>query len=323
MFVVGMLLAPLASRPFLSDNTASSEDVSEVDNITLEIQTFRADVPGNISKVKEADLTYPYLTAGLCMILSGVVFVFVMIYTEGCHPQRFFLLRKDKQPEKTQGDEKLQTDKSVRRQKLILTTLVSCFIFAFCIAESLYGTFLVSFTVETIVWSASDAAGLASVFFFVLIGARIAGIFIIIKVKPVFMILCGMSMTIVSCVLFYLVKEHWSLIWVASCLAAAGSSTQYPSTLSWVSEYTEVKGFVGTALLSSSALGFFVGPLSFGLLYKFYQISAFLYVLSASLCLKLTMYTAINIFLKMHWKNEDKCENDIRGGMPISAPETA
>ena len=115
--------------------------------------------------------------------------------------------------------------------------------------------FLVTFIVQYVGLSNQEAADIASVFFFVTIASRAGGVFIITKVKPVLLIFFGMSLTIFSAVLFYFVNEHIVILWVAACLAAWGSATQYPSTLTWVSEYTEVKGYVGTALLVSNALG--------------------------------------------------------------------
>ena len=170
--------------------------------------------------------------------------------------------------------------------------------------------FLVTFAIQYVGLNNQKAADVASVFFFVLIASRAAGIFIITKLKPVLLIFCGMSLTIFSAVLFYFVKEHIVILWLAVCLAAWGSGPQYPSALTWISEYTEVKGYIGTALLVSNALGFFIGPLMLGVLFKTYGISAFLYILSVSLCLKFIAFASINIFLKFCWKDTftDNCE---------------
>ena len=56
--------------------------------------------------------------------------------------------------------------------------------------------------------------------------------------------------------------------------------------------------------------GYFIGPFTLGLLFNRYEISAFLYVLSASLCLKFIAFAIINVFLKFCWKDTsaNNCE---------------
>ena len=312
LFVVGMLLAPLISRPFLSHETNDDNNTGAMENKTaLQEETNNVtSVSKNLGLTKDdVNLMYPYLITGILTLVSSVIFLLAMLSTKESGLRRMIFTDKRRQENSKVSSQNQNTDdKIMKKRKLQLTLLVLFFIFAFCTAEVLYGVFLVTFIVQFVGLDKQDAALVASVFFFVTIASRAAGIFIITKVKPVLLIFFGMSLTIISAVLFYLVNEHIVILWVASCLAAWGSATQYPSTLTWVSEYTEVKGYVGTTLLVSNAVGYFIGPLSLGLLFKAYEISSFLYVLTTSLCLKFIAYTAINVFLKYCWNNNNNCD---------------
>ena len=244
LFVVGMLLAPLISRPFLGQGTTDDNSTGEltetvVENRTTlngEVNSVTSSSETQSSTKSDVDLMFPYLIAGILTFVSGAIFVFSMLSTKESGIRRMIFTDK-RRPENTSTGRKNQggEDKIMRRRKLQLTTLVFFFILAFCTAEVLYGMFLVTFTVQFVGLDKQDAAMIASVFFFVTIASRAAGIFIITKVKPVLLIFFGMSLTIISAILFYLVNEHVILLWVACCLAAWGSATQYPSTLTWVS----------------------------------------------------------------------------------------
>ena len=315
LFVVGMLLAPVISRPFLSNIDTHNRELTDNENSTALGEQLNKTVNESESQgllKDEVDLTYPYLIAGILTFISAVIFAVSMFITKKSGIKGMILTVKSKTQHNTKSTSPDEANKNalLNRRKIQLTVLVFFFIFAFCTAEVLYGMFLVTFIVQYVGLSNQKAADIASVFFFVTIASRAAGVFIITKVKPVLLIFCGMSLTIFSAVLFYFVNEHIIILWVAACLAAWGSATQYPSTLTWVSEYTEVKGYVGTALLVSNALGYFIGPFTLGLLFNTYEISAFLYVLSASLCLKFIAFAAINVFLKFCWKDTftDNCE---------------
>ena len=313
LFVVGMLLAPVISRPFLSNiDRDVSESTENQNNTALDGQLNKTASESESLPTNEVDLTYPYLTAAIVTFISAVIFVVSMFLTKKSGIKGMILAGKNKTQHSTKSSspDEATNNALLNQRKMQLTALVFFFIFAFCTAEVLYGIFLVTFIVQFAGLSKQTATDIASVFFLATVASRAAGVFIITKVKPVILIFCGMSLTIFSAVLFYFVKEHIIILWVAACLAGLGSATQYPSTLTWVSEYTEVKGYVGTVLLVSNALGYFIGPLTLGILFKTYEISSFLYVLSASLCLKFIAFAAINVFLKLCWKDTftDNCE---------------
>ena len=247
LFVVGMLLAPVISRPFLSNTDREANDVTENEEIAN--STTLADVVSQVLPTDEVNLTYPYLIAGILTFISAAIFAVPMLITKKSGFEGMILAGKPttRHNTKSSGYNEACNDILLNRRKKRLTALVFFFIFAFSTAEVLYGMFLVTFAVQYVGLNNQEAADVASVFFFVLIASRAAGIFIITKLKTVLLIFFGISLTIFSAVLFYFANKHIIFLCLAVCLAAWGSGPQYPSALTWISEYTEVKGYVGTA----------------------------------------------------------------------------
>ncbi len=304
LFVVGMLLAPVISRPFLSDRDSDQHGLNQT--AANRSNTSLPNVTAEIVSSDEVDLTHPYLIVGLLSLLSATVFAVTLLLTKQSG-WRFFVLEEPSKASQNDSETNTrETDAWLRHRKMIFTALISMFIISYCMAEMLLGMFLVTFIVQYIGWSASDAAGLASVYFFAVIASRASGVFFITFIKPIFLIISGIVLLVLSCVLFYLVKEHWSIVWIASFSSAVGSATIFPSTLTWVSEYTEVKGYVGTALLVSTSVGYFAAPLLLGLLFSAFEISAFLYVLTVALCLNCALLLVTKVFLLLCWERGDQ-----------------
>ena len=170
LFVVGMLLAPVISRPFLSNTDRDANDVTENEEIVN--STTLPDVVSQVLPSDEVNLTYPYLIAGILTFISAVIFAVSMFITmkSGSGFKGMILAGKPTPHHNPKSSDYNEANNNalLNRRKKQLTALVFFFIFAFSTAEVLYGMFLVTFAVQYVGLNNQQAADVASVFFFVL-----------------------------------------------------------------------------------------------------------------------------------------------------------
>ena len=295
IYFAGFLLASLIAKPFLSDKEMEQEISEATQNISV---PNTGNVPcGNwteeenppLSTVQDSKVQIPYMIAGGLTILASICYIIM------------FCVDKIKTPIQAVESTHLKRNQNSmdKATKIVFVSLIFCLLFSYTSTEINYSVFLAIFIVQSYNYTPQEAAITLSVYFTAFVIGRFIGIFVIKKIKPQALLAGGIILTVISNIMLYFSYSHTILIWITICIAALGMSTQYATVVSWTTEYTDLSGWAGTAILLSGATGYLLGPFLFGALFNVFGISSFMYILSSAITLEIIFFVILSVSVRL------------------------
>ena len=90
------------------------------------------------------------------------------------------------------------------------------------------------------------------------------GVVLSIFVKPQFLLIANVCLTVVSFLLLLSVSlfNVDEMLWVSASLTAISTATTFPSSMLWMSNYLDIDGKVGGVLMGGISLGSIIGSTS-------------------------------------------------------------
>ena len=330
LWSLGSALGPIIANPYLVDLHLDVTNETYFDNITM--MTQPTNLHGNITYL---NVDSPYSNVSLnssmksnnfetCMKPDGVEnvkFAFIAISTIGiCAAIIFFATCLSQPPLKifiksmrtsndTHTDKKVTPKNSSLKFRIAILALLFVFLFFDTVVEVVFGMFLTSFVVKGYMWSSSNGALLATVFWSVHGCGRIIGIPLSVFVKPAWMIGIDLGLMVSG----YIVTVFCSLvnisfIWLTVSLAGLGMATVYPSTILWTAETIPFSGKAAAVLNIGATLGGMAGPALTGKLFEDVGHISFVYVILVSgICQSLAFVLMV---LLRHFAGSSKCAHD-------------
>ncbi|XP_051908637.1 sodium-dependent glucose transporter 1 [Hippocampus zosterae] len=193
---------------------------------------------------------WAYVVIGLLVLLTSVP---------------FFLLSAGGEASRDKGRPS-RAEPPAARHHAALVALLFFFFFAYVGAEVAYGTFIFTFAKDFAGMSASQAAGLNSLFWATFAACRGLAIFLASRVYPGTMILLSLAGSTLSTLFLCLFSKDKATLWICTAFYGASMSSTFPGGISWLEQYTAVTGRSAAALVVGGALGEMALPALVGFL---------------------------------------------------------
>ncbi|XP_004372560.3 LOW QUALITY PROTEIN: sodium-dependent glucose transporter 1 [Trichechus manatus latirostris] len=263
-FALGAFLAPLLAKVALS-TTVSAENHTETDfnNHSALNQSSEADSESIFGVPDNKNLLWAYIVTGTYIFVVSI-FLFALF------------LKKSSRREKEK--EFAQTSRRAKYHKILLC-LLFMFFFFYVGAEVTYGSYVFSFATTHVGMKESEAAGLNSIFWGTFAACRGLAIFFATCLQPGTMIVLGNIGSLASSLLLVIFHKNPVCLWIATSVYGASMATTFPSGVSWIEQYTTIRGKAAALFVTGAALGEMAIPAVIGIIQgKYPDLPVVLYV---------------------------------------------
>ena len=262
-YAVGSLIAPLLLEPFLADEAKDTGGMTTPVTASSTVTSNSTGVPEDT----EFKLHVPFgITAAL--ILAGVVYQIVLFIifrrrraNKGAASENTPAIEKE-QVEDTSG----KTPEGWTRSYITIVVL-SCVSVAFLQAMELVSMNFISLFAQYSEVGLSEAEGsrILSALTYGYAGGRLAGILIVLKCPPHWILLVSFILsTAGNTILFAVGGSNETWLWVGGMVIGLGFSTAVPAFFAYLEKYIFVGNFVSAAILGSVGVMMTVAPLILG-----------------------------------------------------------
>ena len=329
-FAFGAFLAPLFSKPFISDSESVARNISCA-NISTSINSTcwnnvynmcAAEGSGQMadifvivdcsSSASSMFFGYAYWISVIPLLIPLPPLLYYGFKQQCCCPVLF----KRKQSLNVTAEDETSDENSTKypSSKVYIVTVLS-FLFLFMAVyvgmEVTFGTYVFAFAVKgSLQLSKQRAASLSSLFWGTFSFARCFSIVVsLFKAPPSLMMIGNLTGSLVAATIMLIWRDNEIGIWIGSGLLGASVSAIYPTTMVWMSQHVPPSGKAAGVLGTGAVLGDTLFPLLVGILLdKVDPIALVFYTFGAVvLCVFIisTMFIGTKFYLKK-WNRENK-----------------
>ncbi|XP_038617359.1 sodium-dependent glucose transporter 1 [Tachyglossus aculeatus] len=250
-FALGAFVAPILAKLALGGIApAGSPTGTDQANLSAPDPLAAADLEAVFGLPADMNLLWAYTVIGMYIF---VVFVCILV---------LFLKRSPGQERTKASAQKSQTAKYHKT----LLGLIFFFFFFYVGAEVTYGSYVFSFATQHVHMKESEAAGVNSVFWGAFAACRGMAICFATCLYPGTMIVMSNIGSLLSSLLLVLFHKSPVCLWSATAVYGASMATTFPSGISWIEQYTTIKGKSASLFVVGAALGEMVIPAVVGTL---------------------------------------------------------
>ncbi|CAK7310102.1 Sodium-dependent glucose transporter 1 [Vulpes lagopus] len=299
-FALGAFLAPLLAKLALGTTTVSAANHTEADsNHSALNQSSEADSESLFRVPDNMNLLWAYAIIGTYIFVVSLFF-FALLF------------KKSSRQEKAKAS--AQRSRRAKYHNALLC-LLFLFFFFYVGAEVTYGSYVFSFATTHAGMRESEAALLNSVFWGTFAACRGLAILFATCLQPGTMIVLSNTGSLASSLLLVLFDKSPVCLWIATSVYGASMATTFPSGVSWIEQYTTIRGKSAAFFVVGAALGEMAIPAVIGLLQGQYpDLPVVLYtILGASIATAVlfpVLYklatSPLNQQRKEHRKSEDQ-----------------
>ncbi|XP_034380513.1 sodium-dependent glucose transporter 1B-like [Arvicanthis niloticus] len=272
-FALGAFLAPLLAK-LAWGTAASAQNHTESDFNSLVLNRSSKAASDSVFAVPDdMNLLWAYASIG-----TYVLVVSVFLFGLFCKKHS----RQEKSAASAQG---------ARRAKYhwALLCLLFLFFFFYVGAEVTYGSYVFSFATTHVGMEESEAAGLNSIFWGTFAACRGLAIFFATVLRPGTMIVLSNIGSLASSFFLVLFDKNSLCLWIATSVYGASMATTFPSSISWIEQYTTLTGKSTAFFVIGGTLGEMAIPAVIGILQEHYpDLPVVLYI-----CLGSAIFTAV------------------------------
>ncbi|NP_001106856.1 sodium-dependent glucose transporter 1 isoform a [Mus musculus] len=253
-FALGAFLAPLLAKLAWGTTTSAQNYTEPQSDRSALNQSFEATLDSVFAVPDDKNLLWTYASIGTYVLVVSV-FLFAPFF------------KKNSKQKKSEA-----SAQGARRAKYhrALLCLLFLFFFFYVGAEVTYGSFVFSFAITHVGMEESEAAGLNSIFWGTFAACRGLAIFFATFLQPGTMIvLCNIG-SLVSCFFLVLFDKSPLCLWIATSVYGASMAATFPSSISWIEQYTSINGKSAAFILIGAALGLMATPALSGILQGHY-----------------------------------------------------
>ena len=276
----GGVLCVQMTKPFLAERTPSGQTANEssrtngtkeelISNSTETMTTFE------IASSFESDIECAYFILGASCIV-GTILQILSWFHSGCKLSPFFAVESNTQPHSLPSSQSYEH----KRQVLIVVSSILCSVsfLGFAVDET-FGSFGMSFTVNTLGWATNDASNLLTLYWGSTLACNCISV-IFAKFVPVYIlwtvsILIGLTGTILMASMIETVQIS---LWVGACVLGFGIGNVVPNTMNTGKTLPVQASIMSSVLLSSGFAGSIVAPQVIGYLLDHEDPIWFLYI---------------------------------------------
>ncbi|XP_054159965.1 sodium-dependent glucose transporter 1-like [Oppia nitens] len=242
-FGLGAFIAPLIAEPFLSTKH-NGTDIAE-----------NAEIVVNTGDVSDRDLMvwYPYTIIAALGLVTVILLVIM-----------YFNKSTDKPHPSIQNNESLIN--MTLRQKVVILFIASVIFHSYCGLEIAFGRFMTTFAFYCdLNLNKSIGAYMTSVFWGTFTLVRALTIFIVDSVGTTFMLWADIIIVLIGNIVLIMFGNTSELgLWVGVSLMGIGTSSIFPTLLSFIEELLPVTSRIGSLFLVVACLGEFTIPFIVG-----------------------------------------------------------
>lgn len=262
-FALGAFLAPLLAKLALG-TTVSAENHTEADvNHSALNLSSEADSEPLFGVPDNMNLLWAYAVIATYILVMSI-FLFALFF------------KKSSQQEKAKAS--AQRSRRAKYHKALLC-LLFLFFFFYVGAEVTYGSYIFSFATTHAGMTEGEAAGLNSIFWGTFAACRGLAIFFATCLQPGTMIVLSNIGSLLSSLFLVLFNKSPTCLWIATSVYGASMATTFPSGISWVEQYTTIRGKEAAFFVIGAALGEMAIPAVIGILQGTYpELPVVLYV---------------------------------------------
>ncbi len=312
---VGSILCVQISKQFLADRGPSFANHVHRINFTVEesiTNSTDSKVQNHHNSTKvtfESDVQNVYFIAGTCSII-GSLMLFVSWLHSGCK----LCHSPEDGEEEVQGQSSQSTkSESTKKCHMFVATFVLCIIsFLGYSNEETFGAFGITFTVNSLHWTTSDASNLMTVFWASVLVCRCVSIVFakFIKVKK-FLIGCTLVSLLGTALMTSMISITPLSLWIGASLLGLGNGNLVANTLNAAKRCSSQTGKVLSVILTSAYTGRIIAPQIVGYLIDNVDPMWFLYL---GVVYSGGMFVLSVVFQTVQWccqdveKEEQTCE---------------
>ena len=286
-FAFGAFLAPLFSKPFISDSDSDARNISCA-NISLSINSTcwnnvynmcTAEGSGQMadnfvivncsSSASSVFFGYAYWISVIPLLIPLPPLLYYGFKQQCCCP---VLFKTKKSLNVTAEDEITDEDSTKYPSSKVYTVTVLSLLFLFMAVyvgmEVTFGTYIFVFAVKgSLHLSKQRAASLSSLFWGTFSFARCFSIVIsLLKAPPSLMMIGNLTGSLVAATILLIWSDNEIGIWIGSGLLGTSVSAIYPTTMVWMSQHVPPSGKATAVLGTGAVLGNTLFPLLVGIL---------------------------------------------------------
>ncbi|CAK6446684.1 unnamed protein product [Pipistrellus nathusii] len=249
-FALGAFLAPLLAKLALGPPASAENHTQAAGNRSALRLSPEADseplfgVPDNMS------LLWAYAVIATYIFVVSI-FLFALLFTK----------RSQQEKAKTSA----QRSRRAKYHNALLC-LLFLFFFFYVGAEVTYGSYIFSFATTHAGMTEGEAAGLNSIFWGTFATCRGLAIFFATCLQPGTMIVLSNIGSLLSSLLLVLFNKSPICLWIATSVYGASMATTFPSGISWIEQYTTIRGKAAAFFVVGAALGEMAIPGVIGIL---------------------------------------------------------
>ncbi|CAG2115108.1 unnamed protein product [Medioppia subpectinata] len=264
-FGLGAFIAPLIAEPFLSNK----KNVTEIEGQ----MTADDNVMTGAGVVDDLMIWCPYTIIGGCGLITVVALVIM-----------YFIKSSDKPHPSISNNESLII--MTLKQKILILFIASIIFHSYCGLEIAFGRFMTTFAFYSdLHLNKSKGAYMTSAFWGTFTLCRLLAIFIVDFVGTTAAIWADIAIVMVSnFVLIFFGNTSEIGLWIGVSLMGIGTSSIFPTLLSFIEELFPVTSRIGSLFLVVACLGEFTIPFIVGYYVEKYPL-ILIYVTTIAICL--------------------------------------
>ena len=339
-FAFGAFLSPLITKPFLSTNTTTVQNIScdsllnysfsaycendyfnscnQTGSDWLSVNVINNDLTisfencSNSTVPSSSNFIYAYWVAVIPIMIPLPPLLFYA-FKRQCICKRFLTKKKRKASEQIEpeANEDANNDDdrypSSKIYKAVVLLMLFIFMAIYVGTEVSFGTYIFAFTVKgSLQFSKSRAVAITSLFWGTFSFMRAFSIiFSLLKVPPSVMLSGNLTGSFVASLIMFIWKENELAIWIGSGLLGSSVSAIYPNIMVWMSKHIPPTGKATGLLGTGAVVGDTLFPLLVGvLLDKLSPLTLIYFTFGAILvCVSIAvmLFTGTKLYLK-RWK---------------------
>ena len=289
-FAFGAFISPLIAKPFIS------KDTEEVVNTTCQLSNQSAfildpdatnhsdcsmsydsncSLPSNETE-SNSNFAYAYWSTLSILIPPLLAFLYFAVrhelFQRCIRSSKKTLVNEVMSNGDCDGKERTSDEKSFIKQSLgytiIILGLLFCFLFLYVGMEVTFGSLIFTVTVTgELCFSKSSAALLQSVFWGAFAFMRFFSVSLaLLKVRASVMLIGNLSGSLLASIIMVFYPHNPVAIWIGSAVLGMSYASIYPTTMTWMSENTQVSGISTAVLMCGGAVGVITLPALVGAL---------------------------------------------------------